>query len=119
MRDSPRGVPRTFSVSGKGLEEDAEHSKPEEKKGNVEADVEDGYLQPRERGPAEDGSLLRIVEEELEVLPAFPVPTGGFDGIGSHDVHLLPLGAGVFLHLLVTHLGVVLNDFDFSEIFKY
>ena len=113
----PHGVPWTVAVSGQGLEEDAEKSEPEEEQAGVEDQVEDGDLQPGERGPAEDGSLLRIVEEELESLPSLPVPTGGLDGRGTHDVHLLHhlllpgAGAWVFLDCpLLAHLGVLETD---------
>ena len=78
-------------MRGQGLEEDAEERKPEEHQGGVEGDVEDEDHQPRARGPAEDGALLRVVEEELDVLPAFSVPTGGLQSSSSHDVFSLLL----------------------------
>ena len=58
----------------KCLEEDEEAAVPESGQTGEVDGVEEGDLDPGERGPGEKCSIVRVVQEVTETLPASPVP---------------------------------------------
>ena len=82
------------------MEEDEETDIPEGRETAVVDGVEDGDLEPGERGSGEEGSVVRVVEEISKSLPACPVPAGRLDGHGSQQFLLAVLLAHLDLHNL-------------------
>ena len=70
------------------MEEDDQTSIPEGGKTAVVDGVEDGDLEPGERSSGEEGSIVRVVQEISEGLPACSVPAGRLDGHGSQQFFL-------------------------------
>ena len=83
---------------GEGLEEDEKTDIPEGGEAAVVDGVEDGDLEPGERGSGEECSIVRVVEEISKGLPACPVPAWWLDSHGSQHV---------FLCLLLAHLDLL------------
>ena len=75
--------PRPSLQVRQGPEEDEEAAVPEPGQAGEVDGVEEADLEPGERSPAEEGSLLRVVKEVAEGFPASPVPAGRFDGSSS------------------------------------